>query len=134
MGNSVATAPANDILIQMITIEELCVNFDKRIKYLICWISIASTLNSCTKYIQALDRVTDGQLHAVSKFIHRYRLEIFVHGNGDKATFVLLGDTGTELIGRQVSELMNNYVKVNEANGESSNPAMSCDEENKANR
>lgn len=101
----------------------------------------------------------NAQLHAVSKFIHRYRLEIFVHGNGDKATFVLLGDTGTELIGRQVSELMNNYVKVinflknyttlgtlsilslcvgnfqvNEANGESSNPAMSCDEENKANR
>ncbi|CAF1708457.1 hypothetical protein Bca4012_006226 [Brassica carinata] len=95
--------------------------------------------------------------HVVSKFIHRYRVEIFVHGNRDKATFVLLGDSGAEPIGRQVSEL--NYVDVikflknyttletltalslcvenfqaNGSNSKSSNPAVSCDEENKANR
>lgn len=39
-------------------------------------------------------------------------MEIFVHGNGDKATFVLLGDSGAEPIGRQVIELMDNYVEV----------------------
>ncbi|KAF2615670.1 hypothetical protein F2Q70_00012151 [Brassica cretica] len=70
--------------------------------------------------------------HVVSKFIHRYRVEIFVHGNRDKATFVLLRDSGAEPIGRQVSEL--NYVEANGSNSKSSNPAVSCDEENKANR
>ncbi|WZZ87218.1 hypothetical protein YC2023_115797 [Brassica napus] len=39
----------------------------------------------------------------------RYRVEIFVYGNGDNASFVLLGDSGAEPIGREVSELMDNY-------------------------
>lgn len=55
-------------------------------------------------------------------------MEIFVHGNGDKATFVLLGDSGAEPIGRQVFELMDNYVEANGANGKSSNPTMTWDE------
>ncbi|CAN6857218.1 unnamed protein product [Brassica oleracea var. botrytis] len=63
----------------------------------------------------------------------RYRVEIFVYGNGDNASFVLLGDSGAESIGREVSELMDNYGEANGGNGKSSNPAISCDEENKAN-
>ncbi|CAF1732129.1 unnamed protein product [Brassica oleracea var. botrytis] len=59
----------------------------------------------------------------------RYRVEIFVYGNGDNASFVLLGDSGAEPIGREVSELMDNYGEANGGNGKSSNPAMSCDEE-----
>ncbi|KAF3546440.1 hypothetical protein DY000_02009477 [Brassica cretica] len=62
-----------------------------------------------------------------------YRVEIFVYGNGDSATFVLLGDSGAEPIGREVSELMDNYGEADGSNGKPSNPAMSCDEENKAN-
>ncbi|KAF2576561.1 hypothetical protein F2Q70_00002018 [Brassica cretica] len=63
----------------------------------------------------------------------KYRVEIFVYGNGDNASFVLLGDSGAEPIGREVSELMDNYWEANGGNGKSSNPAISCDEENKAN-
>ncbi|KAL0790950.1 hypothetical protein Bca101_007196 [Brassica carinata] len=63
----------------------------------------------------------------------KYRVEIFVYGNGDSATFVLLGESGAEPIGREVSELMDNYGEADGSNGKPSNPAMSCDEENKAN-
>ena len=52
------------------------------------------------------------QLYVVSNFIPRYRVEIFVYGNGDNASFVLLGDSGAEPIGREVSELMDNYGEV----------------------
>nr|VDC99090.1 unnamed protein product [Brassica oleracea] len=67
------------------------------------------------------------------QLLKEYRVEIFVYGNGDSATFVLLGESGAEPIGREVSELMDNYGEADGSNGKPSNPAMSCDEENKAN-
>ncbi|KAH0899543.1 hypothetical protein HID58_049111 [Brassica napus] len=87
----------------------------------------------CFVDINSLNFLFMYQLYVVSNFIPRYRVEIFVYGNGDNASFVLLGDSGAESIGREVSELMDNYGEANGGNGKSSNPAISCDEENKAN-
>lgn len=42
----------------------------------------------------------------------RYRGEISVNDNGGKENFVLLGDTGPELTGRQTTELIDNYFEV----------------------
>lgn len=42
----------------------------------------------------------------------RYRGEISVNDNGGKETFVLLGDTGPELTGRQTTKLIDNYFEV----------------------
>lgn len=42
-----------------------------------------------------------------------YRGEISVNDNGGKENFVLLGDTGPELTGRQTTELIDNYLEAN---------------------
>ncbi|KAF8050732.1 hypothetical protein N665_1895s0008 [Sinapis alba] len=42
----------------------------------------------------------------------KYRVEISVYDNGEKAIFVLLGDTGPELTGRQASKLIDNYFEM----------------------
>lgn len=45
---------------------------------------------------------------------NRYRVgaEISAYDYGEKGTFVLLGNAGPELIGRQASELFDNYSEV----------------------
>ncbi|CAF2058800.1 BnaCnng56170D [Brassica napus] len=41
---------------------------------------------------------------------YRFRAEIYVYDSGDKASFVLLGDAGTERTRRQASDLLDNYL------------------------
>lgn len=39
-------------------------------------------------------------------------MEVSLYDDGDKATFVLLGDAGTEVMGRQAQDLMDYYLEV----------------------
>ncbi|CAG7891780.1 unnamed protein product [Brassica rapa] len=44
------------------------------------------------------------------RYNYRFRAEISVYNSGDKASFVLLGDAGTERTRRQASDLLDNYL------------------------
>ena len=48
----------------------------------------------------------------VLSLCNRYLAKISVYDNVVKATFVLLGNTGPELTGRQALELIDNYFEV----------------------
>lgn len=39
-------------------------------------------------------------------------MEVSLYDNGDMATFVLLGDAGTEVMGKKVQDLMDYYLEV----------------------
>lgn len=45
--------------------------------------------------------------------MYRVRAEISFYDNGEKATFLLLGNAGPELIGWQASELFDNNYEGN---------------------
>ncbi|CAN7141795.1 unnamed protein product, partial [Brassica rapa subsp. narinosa] len=45
-------------------------------------------------------------------YCDRYRAEISVYDSNDQAVFVLLGDAGSELTGKQAAELVANYFEV----------------------
>ncbi|CAN6857057.1 unnamed protein product [Brassica oleracea] len=44
--------------------------------------------------------------------VARYLAKISFYDNNDQAVFVLLGDAGTELTGKQAAELVDNYFEV----------------------
>ena len=39
-------------------------------------------------------------------------MEVSLYDNGDMETFVLLGDAGTEVMGRQAQDLIDYYLEV----------------------
>ncbi|KAL0652081.1 hypothetical protein Bca4012_094772 [Brassica carinata] len=49
--------------------------------------------------------------------VAEYLMRLSVYDNNDQATFVLLGDAGHELTGRQASELVESYFEANESVG-----------------
>ncbi|KAH0898929.1 hypothetical protein HID58_048497 [Brassica napus] len=57
-------------------------------------------------------RIGDGELIVFSG-VEMYLAKISVYDNVVKATFVLLGNTGPELTGRQALELIDNYFEAN---------------------
>ncbi|CAN6863054.1 unnamed protein product [Brassica oleracea] len=51
----------------------------------------------------------------IERDMFSYHAEISVYDNGENATFVHLGDTGTELTRRHASELIDNYFEMEPA-------------------
>ncbi|KAH0916257.1 hypothetical protein HID58_030703, partial [Brassica napus] len=67
--------------------------------------------------VTSILRLTDGQLHLCFQKMWRlqrhWSCNISAYDYGEKGTFVLLGNAGPELIGRQASELFDNYSEGN---------------------
>ncbi|KAJ4866893.1 Uncharacterized protein Rs2_51578 [Raphanus sativus] len=53
-----------------------------------------------------------GDVNVTGVAMYRVRAEISFYDNGEKATFLLLGNAGPELIGWQASELFDNNYEV----------------------
>ncbi|XP_033148112.1 uncharacterized protein LOC108871965 [Brassica rapa] len=49
--------------------------------------------------------------------VAKYLAKISVYDNNDQAVFILLGDAGTELTGKQAAELVDNYFEANQELG-----------------
>ncbi|KAF3489910.1 hypothetical protein F2Q69_00054594 [Brassica cretica] len=83
--------------------------------------SNASTRTRCgitSPAATAILKLTEGQIHfmfpknaetSTSLELYHIHAEVSVYESGQKATFVLIGNAGPELIGRHASELFDNY-------------------------
>ncbi|KAG2295286.1 hypothetical protein Bca52824_041955 [Brassica carinata] len=58
------------------------------------------------------------EIDGVPVFHSKYLTKLSVYDNNDQAVFVILGEAGRELIGKQASELVESYFEANESMGD----------------